>query len=321
MTRLWDTTGAEVVRHLAAARRGGGVASGVALTLIAACDEPPAPAVEEAVSLVAAAHPCRLLMVTRTGVDDGTPDRLDAEISIGGRLGGEAVVLRMQGRLAAHADSVVRPLLVPEVPVVTWWHGPPPRKLGEDPLGVVADRRITDCAQSVEPVMALRQRAADYAPGDTDLAWTRITQWRALLAAALDTYPGPEVVAATVAAPADDVGAALLMGWLRSRLPAEVTRVDVAGDQLEWVRLDLADRQTVTLHRFDGAARLEHSGQEPRVLPLASRSLGELLSEELRRLAPDAAYADALAAATGVTGLQHRPAGHRPVRLDEEVVP
>lgn len=320
MTRLWDTTGAEVVRHLAAARRGGGVASGVALTLVAAFDEPLAPTVEEAVAMVATAHPCRLLMVTRA--DDDSPDRLDAEISIGGRLGvGEAVVLRMRGRLAAHADSVVRPLLVPEVPVVTWWHGPPPRRLGDDPLGVVADRRITDCAGSVEPVMTLRQRAADYAPGDTDLSWTRITQWRALLAGALDVYPDAEVVTATVSAPADDVGAVLLTGWLRSRLPAEVTRADVAGDQLERVRLDLADGQAVILQRHDGAARLERTGQEPRVLPLPSRSLGELLSEELRRLNPDPAYADALAAATGVTGLHHRPASHRPVRIDEEVTP
>jgi glucose-6-phosphate dehydrogenase assembly protein OpcA len=28
-----------------------------------------------------------------------------------------------------------------------------------------------------------------YAPGDTDLSWTRLTPWRALLAAALDQYP------------------------------------------------------------------------------------------------------------------------------------
>ena len=40
-------------------------------------------------------------------------------------------------------------------------------------------------------------QAANYAPGNTDLAWTRLTPWRALLAAALDQYP-PKVTAASV---------------------------------------------------------------------------------------------------------------------------
>ena len=95
--------------------------------------------------------------------------------------------MRMYGRLALHAESVVMPLLVPDVPVVTWWHGEPPEKIANDFLGVVADRRITDVAQSADPVAALRQRAGDYAPGDTDLAWTRITPWRTLVARAFDT--------------------------------------------------------------------------------------------------------------------------------------
>ena len=66
-----------------------------------------------------------------------TRSRLDAEIVVGGRLGPcEAVVLRMQGRLALHAESVVMPLLAPDVPVVTWWHGEPPERIAYDPLGV-----------------------------------------------------------------------------------------------------------------------------------------------------------------------------------------
>ena len=38
MTALWDTTGAEVVRELAAVRRSDGVTSGLALTLVAVVD-------------------------------------------------------------------------------------------------------------------------------------------------------------------------------------------------------------------------------------------------------------------------------------------
>ena len=43
------------------------------------------------------------------------------------------------------------PLLAPDAPVVTWWHGPPPDEIATDALGVLANRRITDCAQARRP--------------------------------------------------------------------------------------------------------------------------------------------------------------------------
>ena len=192
MIGLWDTTGNEVVKALAAERRSaGGVASGLALTLVVVVDEKRVREAEAAATIAAAAHPCRLLVVVRSDVERDR-NRLDAEIVVGGRLGPcEAVVMRMYGRLALHAESVVMPLLAPDVPVVTWWHGEPPEEIAYDSLGVVADRRITDAAQAADPVAALRQRAEDYAPGDTDLAWTRITPWRTLVAGRVRHHPAP----------------------------------------------------------------------------------------------------------------------------------
>jgi glucose-6-phosphate dehydrogenase assembly protein OpcA len=192
---LWDTTGNAVVKALSAERRSaGGVTSGMALTLVVIVDEQRVREAEAAATIAAAAHPCRLLIVVRGDVHY-QKSRLDAEIVVGGRLGPcEAAVMRMNGRLALHAESVVMPLLAPDVPVVTWWHTNPPERIAYDPLGVVADRRITDCVQSANPLEELRTRAEDYAPGDTDLAWTRITAWRTLLAGTLDAptprWPG-----------------------------------------------------------------------------------------------------------------------------------
>src|SRR5215468_12463210 len=188
MTTLWDTTGTEVVKALAAERRSGGaVLSGLALTLVVVADENDVAHAETAATAAASRHPCRLLVVIRRQIDAPIP-RLDAEVQIGGRLGpGEAVVMRMYGRLALHAESVVLPLLAPDAPVVTWWHGPPPEKIAYDPLGVFADRRITDCQRADDPHAALALRAEDFMPGDTDLAWTRATLWRASLASAFDT--------------------------------------------------------------------------------------------------------------------------------------
>jgi glucose-6-phosphate dehydrogenase assembly protein OpcA len=132
MIALWDSTGNDVVRALSSERRNaGGVASGCALTLVVSVDERHVQRAEEAAATAAAQHPCRLIIVVRSNQpahSTRSPEsRLDAEIVVGGRLGpAEAVVLRMHGRLARHAESIVIPLLAPDVPTVTWWYSDPP---------------------------------------------------------------------------------------------------------------------------------------------------------------------------------------------------
>ncbi|MFE9693994.1 glucose-6-phosphate dehydrogenase assembly protein OpcA [Micromonospora sp. NPDC005806] len=308
MIGLWDTTGNEVVKALAAERRSaGGVASGMALSLIVVVDEKRVREAEAAATIAAAAHPCRLLVVVRTDIERER-NRLDAEIVIGGRLGpGEAVVMRMYGRLALHAESVVLPLLVPDVPVVTWWHGEPPEEIATDFLGVVADRRITDAAQAADPIAALRQRAADYAPGDTDLAWTRITPWRTLVAGAFDTAQA-KVTEATVVAPRSDPTAALMRGWLAARLGIDpVWEPTDQFPRMREVQLRCSNGDQLALCRDDNMAIFRRTGQADRALPLVRRPLGDELAEELRRLDADQVYAEALGAAAGLSGLDQRP--------------
>ena len=112
--------------------------------------------------------------------------RLDAEIRMGESGPGETLLLRMYGPLGQHADSVVPPLLAPDVPVVTWWPDEAPRSPALASLGAIAQRRITDAAASDESRDMLLGLAKHYQPGDTDLSWTRLTPWRTLLAAILD---------------------------------------------------------------------------------------------------------------------------------------
>lgn len=309
MIGLWDTTGNEVVKALASERRNaGGVASGIALTLVAIVDERRVREAEAAATIAASAHPCRLVIVVRAEGTISERSRLDAEIVVGGRLGPcEAAVLRMQGRLALHAESVVIPLLAPDVPVVTWWHGEPPEKIANDPLGVYSDRRVTDAAQSSDPTAALETRATDYVPGDTDLAWTRITPWRTLVAGALDTVEA-HVTGATVVAPATDPTAALMRGWLSSRLGVmPKLKVTTEFPRMREVRLHCASGDELSLTRFDDSAVLRRTGQTDRDLPLTRRPLGDELAEELRRLDPDEIYGSALGAFAGTPGLNDRP--------------
>jgi hypothetical protein len=173
--------------------------------------------------------------------------------------------------------------------------------------GSPAERRITDCAQAEDPLAALRQRARDYAAGDTDLAWTRLTNWRTLVAGALDQTDVTAVREAQVATPAADASGALLTGWLGSRLGITPTVVEPRTGGLESVRLVLSDGDEISIVRQDGSALVHRTGREPRAMPLLERTLGEALAEELRRLGPDQTYAAALATATGVTDLENRP--------------
>jgi glucose-6-phosphate dehydrogenase assembly protein OpcA len=304
-TTLWDTTGSDVVKALLAERRAAGaLASGLALTLVAVVDERRVAEAEQATTIAAAAHPCRLLIVVRHRIDADI--RLDAEVQVGGRLGAtEAVVMRMYGRLALHAESVVLPLLAPDAPVVTWWHGAPPDEIATDALGVLANRRVTDCAQAGDPTAALRTRAEDFIPGDTDLAWTRATPWRSLLASALDGIEGTARSAA-VAAEAGNASAALLAGWLSSRLGVPTSVDESGGPGITAVEIVMkepdGDDCVISIERPDGVtATLSRRGEEPRALPLPRREIGDLLAEELRRMDPDPVYADALSRATGVS--------------------
>jgi glucose-6-phosphate dehydrogenase assembly protein OpcA len=122
--------------------------------------------------------------------DPSAESRLDAEIRTGEGAPGQTVLLRMYGPMGLHADSVVMPLLVPDIPVVTWWPRGGPSAPSADPLGMLAQRRVTDARTAREPVLALTALAASYRPGDTDLSWTRATAWRSLLAATLDQPHG-----------------------------------------------------------------------------------------------------------------------------------
>jgi len=315
VTTLWDTTGTAVVKALAAERRtGGAVMSGLALTLVVVVDEKDVHEAELAATKAAQQHPLRLLIVIRRQVEAPVP-RLDAEVLVGGRLGpGEAVVMRMYGRLGLHAESVTLPLLAPDAPVVTWWHRAPPDLIAHDPLGVFADRRVTDVSRTPDRVAELRRRADDYLPGDTDLAWTRTTPWRAELASAFDTIRSAPT-GARVKGRMDDPAALLLAGWLSARLglPVPVEQAagrapGVGGIGVSEVTVDVDDGSTVRLVREDArTVLLQRAGQPDSEVTLPERELGDLLAEELRRLDADQPYGDALGQATGVPGLNDRP--------------
>lgn len=291
---LTQTTVGEIhdaLRH--ARQRLGGPASGMVLTLVIVTDEAAQYDAVRAASQAAREHPCRVLVVIIRRPDTGS--RLDAEIRVGEMSPGETVLLRMYGPLGQHADSVVAPLLMPDTPVVTWWPGSPPDSPGTQPLGILAQRRITDAASAASPRDCLASLAVGYRPGDTDLSWTRATPWRSLLAATLD-QPHASIRSGSVSAEQGNPTADLLAAWLSARLRAPFGSQTSGGPGVTEVRFCTAEGDII-VNRPDGrVALLQRPGQPERRVALHRRETAELLAEELRRLDPDDVYGETIMA-------------------------
>ncbi|MFJ6658150.1 glucose-6-phosphate dehydrogenase assembly protein OpcA [Streptomyces sp. NPDC091377] len=296
---LTDTTASKINKALVEGRRAIGTpAVGMVLTMVIVTDEENAYDAIRAAEEASHEHPSRTLVVikrhARTPRDRAVPSRLDAEVRVGADAGtGETVVLRTYGETSEHADSVVLPLLLPDAPVVVWWPGEAPENPSKDPLGALAQRRITDLYAVADPFRVLETRARTYAPGDTDLAWTRLTPWRSMLAAALD-QSRTEVISAAVEAEEENPAAELLARWLRARLGVTVERVVTRGPVVTAVRLGTADGDIVIDRPEGPLATLSLPGQPSRTLALKVRPTSDLIAEELRRLDADEMYAVAL---------------------------
>ncbi|MBO0821524.1 MAG: glucose-6-phosphate dehydrogenase assembly protein OpcA [Nocardiopsaceae bacterium] len=289
---LTDTTTGAIAHAITESRRRlGGQTTGMVLTLIIVTDEAAQYDAIRAANQAAREHPMRILaIITRKPKAES---RLDAEIRVGESSPGETIVLRMYGPLGQHADSIAAPLLVPDVPVVTWWPENAPGVPSAQPLGALAQRRVTDSAAEEAPREALTGLARVYQPGDTDFGWTRATSWRSLLAATLD-QPHPPLQAAEVSAEADNPSGDLIAAWLDLRLAVPVKRTASAGPGVTGVTFTTSDGD-ISISRPDGrTATLSWPGRPDRTVALHRRETAELLAEELRRLDPDEVYAETL---------------------------
>lgn len=289
---LSGTTASKISSQLTRLRHQmGAPAVGMVLTLVVVCDESHQYDAVRAATDAAREHPSRILVVISR--DPEEPIRLDAELRLGESTPGELILLRLYGELTHHAESVVSPLLLPDTPVVAWWPGPCPPCPARNPIGLLASRRITDAKSAPDPVRAITERVRCFRQGDTDLAWTRLTPWRSLLAAAFDQPVGP-VRHGAVEGAAGNPSAPLLAAWLAERLGAPITVSDSPGPGLTAVRLVTDDGEISIVREDARLAILRRPGQPDRRVALARRPTSELLAEELRRLDTDEVYESAI---------------------------
>ncbi|MBO1269997.1 glucose-6-phosphate dehydrogenase assembly protein OpcA, partial [Arthrobacter cavernae] len=288
---LPDTTTSKISKKITALREQGGViALGRVLTLVVVTKSGLEEEAIEAANEASLEHPCRIIVLADAGAE--APDRLDAQIRAGGDAGAsEVIVLRGFGQLAHESESLVAALLLPDAPIVAWWPHGAPESACETSIGRIAHRRITDSANEPDPAQALENIRSTYKAGDTDLAWTRLTNWRMQLAAVFDQMDADPVSAIAVEGASDSPSTLLLAAWLTRALEAPVTIVaDPAGTGIRRVRLTRSSGDVQLFRPGLSVAELTQPGQPTQRISLPRRSLKDCLAEELRRLDPDEVF-------------------------------
>ena len=290
MIELTDTNSAAIAAEFVRARtRAGSPAMGMVMTLIIVVDEDEAEQAMQAARAASHEHPARVLGIIIG--DARGAGQVNAQVGTGSGWTGETALIRLKGEVVKHPESVVLPLLLPDSPVAIWWPCDPPQDPAADPLGALAQRRITDAAAAQRGrSRAIHQQCSAYAKGNTDLAWTRLTPWRALRAAALDQHP-LKVTGASISAERVSPSADLLAAWLADRLKVSVARSSSEGPGITEVVLETKEGP-IRIARPDGRlATFTSPGRPDRPIALKRRDLPELLGEELRRLDEDDVYA------------------------------
>jgi glucose-6-phosphate dehydrogenase assembly protein OpcA len=312
IVEMQDTTTSKISKELVTMRRAGGSSAlSRVLTLLVITSAGYEEDAIAAASLASREHPCRIVVVVQGAADGRT--RLDAQIRLGGDAGAaEVIVLHTFGPDAHVDESLVSGLLLPDAPIVAWWPHGVPKDAASSPLGKIAHRRITDSGAETDPRAALFSLAESYRAGDTDLAWTRLTLWRAQLASVFDQLDPAQVTAATVTGAVDSPSTVLLAAWLRLCLKIPVTLASSPeGTGVRSVRFSLPSGDVELTRPPGDVAELYQPGQKAQLISLPQRPVADCLAEEMRRLDPDEVFGEVVREGLKRTNLRSIRASER----------
>jgi glucose-6-phosphate dehydrogenase assembly protein OpcA len=179
--------------------------------------------------------------------------RLDAEVVLDcevrdepGRVGicHDRVVLSADQARLEHSDSLIAPLMVPELPVVAWL--PDAETEHVDAVTRRADHLVTDSARAPGPGLAKAAALFERAPVH-DLAWGRVERWRAAVAGAWDPLDRRSALAelreVEVRHGSDSAAEALLLGgWIAACTGLDTRAIHLAsgGEGIQGIRFATA---------------------------------------------------------------------------------
>jgi glucose-6-phosphate dehydrogenase assembly protein OpcA len=280
-------------------------------------------------------HPSRTILVAvesgRTTVDAHVQIAVE-HVEGGITVGSESVEIDIGPKHLSVLDTLVDPLLVPDLTTVVW--APHGHEEAIDALRRLVTVVLIDSAQQLNATEAIK-RASDVAKDAyiVDLAWLRSTPWRERIAATFDPPAWRqslrEISGISVTAREDSVVAGvLLLGWLSCRLGWEASELikqdgvymgtahgkrqdvkvklyakadlDVPG--LSGVQIETASGTKLALDRGPGGLRAKRTARDGKesswVVLGASRGEAGILGEGIRQaLLRDPTYRPALACA------------------------
>jgi glucose-6-phosphate dehydrogenase assembly protein OpcA len=218
-----------------------------------------AQALSEEVPAVVAAHPARvLLLVAEPGTGD---DGVTADVTVRGHVVdpgrwvvSEQVTLHARGRGIEGLPSVVRALVIGDLPTNLWWAVAQPPPLAGILLYELAERTQQiiydsigwpDPARGVVATAAWLEQIEARGPSDhwrvaSDLNWRRLKFWRRLLSQALDPASAPGALDSVSEVllehgPHAVIQAWELVSWLAARLGWRVQAGKVEpGVEIVW---------------------------------------------------------------------------------------
>jgi len=298
--------------------------------------------IENRLARVGRYHPSRLVIVAveegRAALDAYATVAADDAVHQPGHIavGRERVEVDVGPQHLESLDSIVDPLLVPDLATMVW--APHGHATGVDALRRLANIVLID-SQDEPELRAAFARAADLTGSAyvVDLAWLRSTPWRERIAATFDPPPARRSLGAidkvVVRHRSDSAAAAVLFcGWLSSRLGWRPEGLGQRGDQLAGhararrgevvlelhpqdmgapglggVTIEMSSGEAVSLDRGPGglrAARRARDGSEQAWTVLgASRGESGILGEGVRQaLLRDPTYGPALEAGRVLAG-------------------
>jgi hypothetical protein len=214
----------------------------------------------------------------------------------------------LEGLRPEYLNNAVAALRLSSLPTLVWWRGGRVETLKG--LATLSDRLVLD-AEDPREVWSLVDALAEHT-ALSDLRWTRLTRWRALMSHFFD-IPGVREAASTFRRlrieGSDRHAARLYAGWLASALHWDPgvtpdiretpggSPVDMImlGDGSQELTLKLADNHTCV----ETSAHVTGLAATSRTVSMGNQELPALLGEELRIRARDLAFERAVAASKG----------------------
>ncbi len=297
----------------------------------------------ESLAEISERHPSRILLLVR---DDDLGAEPKAWVSAlcragdGGRkICSEQVSIRAGGEGVRLLPSIVRPLLVGDLPTALWWAVPTPPPLAGEvfaELAAMARRILWDSRDWADEAVGLRSvgrwaEAVDPRIGLADLAWVRLAPWRLAVARALGAEAAATTSVRVVHGPHALPKALLLVGWLAARLgwrrrdggaiTPSSARWTLDGPSGRDVRVEVlratdgppllleagfevagsVSRVVSVRSEPDGRLRIDPPLPGAEVLPSPSGGPGDLVARELPDLDGDPQFRAALAVARSLS--------------------